>query len=68
LVHIPSLKHSRRRRDTHPQPILKQSLRSPGRSIEGDSEAEFEAKIAALKASGEAGERDVIVCLRTFGA
>ena len=36
--------------------------------IEGYSEAEHRAKIAALKASGETGERDVIICLRKFGA
>jgi hypothetical protein len=33
----------------------------------GYSDAEHEAKIAALKASGEASERDLIVCVRKFG-
>jgi len=34
--------------------------------VEGDSDAEFKAKIASLRASGQAGERDVIICLRQF--
>ena len=34
--------------------------------VVGDAEAEFEAKIAALKASGEAGERNLIIRVRRF--
>ena len=34
--------------------------------VDGYTDAEHEAKIAALKARGEASERDLIVCIRKF--
>jgi hypothetical protein len=34
--------------------------------VDGYSDAEHEAKIAALKARGEASARDLFVCVRKF--
>lgn len=35
-------------------------------AVDGYSDAEHEAKIAALKANGEASDRDLFVCIRRF--
>jgi hypothetical protein len=34
--------------------------------VQGPSDAEHEAKIQALQASGQAGERDTFVCIMRF--
>ena len=35
--------------------------------VDGYSDAEHDEKIAALKAKGEASDRDLIICIRRFG-